>query len=139
VDRDFVFATKQGEPLDTSTVTRTFQAALRRVDLPRQPFHHLRHAYATLVLVDGEEMVVVSRTLGYSTISTTADVYAHVTPATLQRSAERMNGILWPKADTASGVRRGVWPQKNGPRSRLRGPFHVRMLAGEEGFEPSIS
>ena len=78
-----------------------FQAALRRADLPRQPFHHLRHAYATLMLEDGEELVVVSRTLGHSTISTTADVYAHVTPATLQGSAERMDGILRSRADTA--------------------------------------
>ena len=100
-DLDFVFASKVGEPLDTSTVTRAFQAALRRAGLPRQPFHHLRHAYATLMLEDGEELVVVSRTLGHSTISTTADVYAHVTPATLQRSAERMDGILRWKADPA--------------------------------------
>jgi integrase len=101
VDRDFVFASKNGEPLDTPTVTRTFQAALRRADLPRQPFHHLRHASATLMLEDGQELVVVSRTLGHSTISTTADLYAHVTPATLQRSAARMDGILRPKADIA--------------------------------------
>lgn len=93
-DLDFVFATKAGEPMDTSTVNRAFQAALRRADLPRQPFHHLRHAYATLMLESGEELIVVSRSLGHSTISTTADVYAHVTPATLQRAAERMDGIL---------------------------------------------
>ena len=97
-DRDFVFATKIGEPLDTSTVTRAFQAALGRANLPRQPFHHLRHAVATLMLEDGEELIVVSRALGHSTISTTADVYAHVTPATLQRSAERMDGILRARA-----------------------------------------
>jgi integrase len=46
------------------------------------------------MLEDGEELIVVSRALGHSTISTTADVYAHVTPATPQRSAERMDGIL---------------------------------------------
>ncbi len=100
-DGDLVFATKVGEPLDTSTVTRAFQAALRRADIPRQPFHHLRHAYATLMLEDGEELIVVSRTLGHSTISTTTDVYTHVTLATLQRSAERMDAILRRKADTA--------------------------------------
>lgn len=100
-DGDFVFAAKHGEPMDTSTVTRAFQAALARVGLPREPFHHLRHACATLMLEDGEELIVVSRALGHSTISTTADIYAHVTPATLQRSAERMDGILRRKADTA--------------------------------------
>src|SRR6478609_4074481 len=53
-DLDFVFASKVGEPLDTSPVTRAFQAALGRAGLPRQPFHHLRHAFATLMLEDGE-------------------------------------------------------------------------------------
>lgn len=99
-DGDFVFATKLGEPLDTSTVTRSFQAALRRAGLPRQRFHDLRHACATLHLEAGEELIVVSRLLGHSTISTTADVYAHVTPAMLDRTVARMDGILG-RTDTA--------------------------------------
>ena len=53
------------------------------------------------MLEAGEELIVVSRALGHSTISTAADVYAHVTPATLQRSAERMDGILRRTADSA--------------------------------------
>ena len=100
-DGDFVFATKLGEPLDTSTVTRAFQAALRRAGLPRQRFHDLRHATATLHLEAGEELIVVSWLLGHSTISTTADVYAHVTPAMLDRTADRMDGILGRKTETA--------------------------------------
>ena len=44
--------------------------------------------------------MVVSRILGHSTISTTADVYAHVTPAMLDPTAERMDRILGRKADT---------------------------------------
>ena len=86
-DGDFVFTTKVGEPLDTSTLTRAFQAALRRAGLPRQRFHDLRHACATLHLEAGEELLVVSRMLGHSTISTTADIYAHITPAMLERTA----------------------------------------------------
>ena len=100
-DGDFVFTTKVGEPLDTSTVTRAFQAALRRAGLPRQRFHDLRHACATLHLEAGEELLVVSRMLGHSTISTTADIYAHITPATLERTADRMDGILGRKVETA--------------------------------------
>ena len=63
------------------------------------------------MLEDGEELIVVSRALGHTTISTTADVYAHVTPATLQRSAERMDGILRIKvADGAWGMHGGMAP-----------------------------
>ena len=54
----------------------------------------MRHAYATLMIEDGDELAVISKTLGHSNISTTADVYAHLTPAMLERSANRMDGIL---------------------------------------------
>jgi integrase len=39
--------------------------------------------------------------LGHSTISTTADIYAHITPAMLERTADRMDGILGRKVETA--------------------------------------
>lgn len=58
----------------------------------------MRHAYATLMIEDGDELAVISKTLGHSNISTTADVYAHLTPAMLERSANRMDGILRMKA-----------------------------------------
>jgi len=58
----------------------------------------MRHAYATLMIEDGEELAVILKTLGHSNISTTADVYAHLTPAMLERSANRMDGILRMKA-----------------------------------------
>ena len=93
-DRGFVFASPFGTPLNTSNVTHAFQAALERAGLPRQRFHDLRHAFATLQLEDGEELAVISRMLGHANFATTANVYAHVTPASLQRSADRMDSIL---------------------------------------------
>ena len=63
--------------------------------------HEGFRAGARALLEAGEELIVVSRALGHSTISTTADVYAHVTPTTFQRSAERMDGIPRRTADTA--------------------------------------
>jgi site-specific recombinase XerD len=46
------------------------------------------------MIEDGEELAIVSRTLGHGDLSTTADVYAHLTPTMLERSAARMDGIL---------------------------------------------
>jgi integrase len=37
---------------------------------------------------------VVSRILGHTTLATTADIYAHLTPTMLDRAAERMNAVL---------------------------------------------
>lgn len=91
---ELVFCTRNGTPLASVNVTRAFQGHLRRLGLPHQRFHDLRHAFATLQLEDGADLADVSRALGHSTIATTADVYAHVTPAMRDRVAERMDGIL---------------------------------------------
>ncbi len=62
--------TSDGRPLDAGYVQRQFQAALKAAGLPGQPFHALRHARATLLLEQGEELGVVSRILGRSNIAT---------------------------------------------------------------------
>lgn len=99
----YVFVSRSGTALDSRNVTQDLQAALARLGLPRQRFHDLRHAYATLMLEDGEELAVVSRSLGHADLSTTADVYAHLTPAMLERAAARMDRILGPTREVASG------------------------------------
>jgi integrase len=74
--------------------TRYLQGRLQRLGLPRQRFHDLRHAFATLMIEGGEDLGIVSRILGHADFATTADVYAHLTPAMLDRAAERMSEIL---------------------------------------------
>ena len=93
-DEDFVFATPTGQSLDAANVTHRFHSALSQAGLPRQRFHDLRHACATLRLEQGEELAVVSRILGHASITTTANVYGHLTDAMLGRAAERTDVIL---------------------------------------------
>jgi hypothetical protein len=69
-------------------------AALAAAGLPRQRFHDLRHACATPRLEQGEELAVVSRILGHASITTTANVYGHLTDAMLGRAADRTDVIL---------------------------------------------
>jgi integrase len=89
-----VFATDKGTPLDTRNVTRYLQRHLARLGLPHQRFHDLRHAFATLMIEAGEDLGAVSRILGHADFATTADIYAHLTPAMLDRAADRMDAIL---------------------------------------------
>lgn len=98
-DRNLVFTTMHGSALDTRNVTRALQAALVRATLPRVTFHSLRHACATLLIEQGEELAVVSRLLGHANLSTTADVYAHLTRGMQQRAADRMDAILGRSAE----------------------------------------
>ena len=89
-----VFTTLAGAPLDSANVTRSLQRCLQRLGLPRQRFQDLRHAFANLMIESGEDLGVVSRILGHSNLASTADVYAHLTPAMLDRAADRMDAIL---------------------------------------------
>lgn len=89
-----IFAKADGTPLHSRSVTQRLQRNLRRLGLPHQRFHDLRHAFATVMIESGEDLGVLSRILGHADLSTTADVYAHLTPAMLARAAERIDGIL---------------------------------------------
>jgi len=93
-DAGFVFTGKDGRPLHPSTIRRAFGRILDEAGLPRIPFHRLRHTYATLHLEAGEELANISKMLGHSNLATTADLYAHLTPQTQDRMAERMDRIL---------------------------------------------
>ncbi|MGB8908731.1 MAG: tyrosine-type recombinase/integrase [Candidatus Cybelea sp.] len=52
---------------------------------------YLRHTYAGLMLEAGVELAVISRSLGHSNISTTADTYSHVSPALHKDAAEALD------------------------------------------------
>ena len=93
-DYNFVFTTPLGRPLDGVNVTHRFQQALEVAGLPRQRFHDLRHAHATLLIEGGVELAVVSRALGHADLSTTADTYGAWTREMAGTVASRMDEVL---------------------------------------------
>jgi integrase len=92
--RDLVFTSTIGTPLDGITVTRRFQRILRDAGLPHQRFHDLRHACASLLLVQGVAPRVVMEQLGHSQIALTLGTYSHVIPALGRDAATRMDELL---------------------------------------------
>jgi integrase len=76
-----------GAPLQPRSVTHLFSLLLVRLkDFPRMRFHDLRHSHATQLLADGVHPKVAQERLGHSTVSTTLDLYSHVT-TTMQADA----------------------------------------------------
>ena len=89
-----VFTTTIGTPLDPDNVNRNFKPLLEAAGLRPQRFHDLRHACASLLLVQGVSPRVVMETLGHSQISLTMNTYSHVIPQLQREAAEQMNSLL---------------------------------------------
>lgn len=62
--------------------------------LPRLTLKGLRHTHATLLLELGVHPKVVQERLGHSNISTTMNIYSHVTPTMQQDAVARLANLL---------------------------------------------
>jgi integrase len=98
-----VFADTEGNPLRKSNVwRRSFVPILKRASLPASTrFHDLRHACASLLLVAGADVKVVSERLGHGSAAFTMGTYQHVLPGLQQDAADRLRGVLTPKPKLA--------------------------------------
>ena len=129
-DGGFIFATAIGTPMHRRNLVRAFHAALDPAGIPRQPFHQLRHACATLLLESGEELANISKLLGHSS---------------------RHHGGLLRPPDARHQPPRGrpdwrhtrglggtqvVRPAIERPPDPPGGPFHAQNVARPEGLEP---
>ena len=87
----FVFGTLDGTVRNPADVGERWSRTVRRcqADFPEigtLTIKGLRHTHATLLLESGVHAKVVQERLGHSNVTTTLNIYAHVTP-TMQESA----------------------------------------------------
>ncbi len=93
---DYVCVDQMGNLLRPDYVTNHFGDLLKQNGLRKIRFHDLRHTFASLLLAKEEPLINVSNFLGHSTISTTANIYAHLDKSSKQHSADIITGILQP-------------------------------------------
>ncbi|MFV0405255.1 MAG: tyrosine-type recombinase/integrase [Propioniciclava sp.] len=89
----YIFGDDQGQPRSPDAMTSRWDRRLKwaaRVKkfehLPRVTLKGLRHTHATILMELGVPPKVVQERLGHSTITTTMNIYSHVTP-TMQKNA----------------------------------------------------
>jgi integrase len=81
-----------GAPLQPRSLTQQFAKLRAGVkSLPRLRFHDTRHSHATQLLADGVHPKVAQERLGHSTITTTMDLYSHVTDTMQADAAARLD------------------------------------------------
>jgi integrase len=99
-----VCARADGEPLQPQSLTHQFTRLISRIpDIPRVRFHDLRHSHATQLLLAGVHPKVAQERLGHASITTTIDLYSHVTE-TMQTDAAARLDQAWRNAKMAPGL-----------------------------------
>jgi integrase len=93
-EKDFVLAHPDQTPIDPMSLARDMRKAVKALNLPDVSFHDLRHTHATLLLANGVNIKVVSERLGHTSITQTANTYAHVTQNMQEEATERIATIL---------------------------------------------
>lgn len=88
------FTTATGEPRSGSAITHQFADALSAAGLPPMHWHHLRHAFAGLMLASGSDLSTVSSLLGHTSVNLTASTYAGVMPSLKRQAADRLGRLL---------------------------------------------
>jgi integrase len=75
---DLVFCSDAGTPIGPSNLNLQFDRLLKNTELPDIRVHDLRHTYAALSIAAGVDLFTLSRRMGHSSISVTADRYGHL-------------------------------------------------------------
>lgn len=97
-DKDLVFPTSLGTPLDHKRLTTEFKRILKRAGLPMIRFHDLRHTSISSLLDMGMPINVVQRRAGHSKASTTVNIYGHAVDESEKETAEKFEELITPIA-----------------------------------------
>ncbi|WP_082518928.1 site-specific integrase [Leifsonia sp. Leaf336] len=100
-DTGYVFTYEDGQPLKPQYATRLFDKIRASAGLPRMTFHGQRHENASLLLSGGADIAVVSKMLGHSSVSVTADIYSHLIGSAALDASERAAAMIPRKSGDA--------------------------------------
>jgi len=93
-ETDLIMDRGDGGPVNPDSLSAGWGRLLRKRGLPRVRFHDLRHAHATLLLVQGVHPKIVSERLGHASIGITLDTYSHVLPSLQSQAANAFDALF---------------------------------------------
>lgn len=91
---NLVFTNELGHHLSPSTVRQNFKRIVADMGMPDLRFHDMRHSFAVLSIIGGDDIKTVQGNLGHHTAAFTMDTYAHYTERMKEESAKRMNNLI---------------------------------------------
>lgn len=93
VDQGFVFADPMGAHLPQRPFMDKYHRFLQKYDITDIRFHDLRHTFASLLIESDVSMKVVQELLGHSTITTSMDIYTHVSDRKKEQEIDKLRKI----------------------------------------------
>ncbi|MBR5364458.1 MAG: site-specific integrase [Oscillospiraceae bacterium] len=92
---DFVFKNAKGEHYTHSALYNAFQRVMKRLRYQQHlRFHDLRHTYAVLSLLAGDDIKTLQMNLGHYSAAFTLDVYGHRNDLMMKQSADKMERLI---------------------------------------------
>ncbi|WP_314612589.1 site-specific integrase [Streptomyces stackebrandtii] len=113
-----VFCRPDGRPLGPHHVLDRLHQLSEEAGVPRITVHDLRHLAATITISAGVPLTVVSKTLRHSTLSTTANIYSHLTRQAAREAVDTIDRTLTGAQTTGPETSRPAWLRP--PRDHIR-------------------
>jgi integrase len=89
-----VFTYEDGRQLRPGYVSKLFELMVAKVGLPKMRLHDLRHLHASLMLASGQDLAIVSKSMGHSNSQITRDLYAHMVGDAARNAVEGAASLL---------------------------------------------
>jgi integrase len=93
-DNDLIICTQHGKPMIPRNFRKEFYNLTDKIGLPRIKFHSSRHSHVSLLIQQNVNVKLISERLGHADISTTLDIYSHVSQNMQQSVAIELDKIL---------------------------------------------
>ena len=89
-----VFTYEDGRQLRPGYVSKLFELTVKKLGLPMMRLHDLRHLHASLMLASGQDLAIVSKSMGHSNSQITRDLYAHMVGDAARNAVEGAAALL---------------------------------------------
>lgn len=98
-DNGLIFPNEYGKPMHPDSVTKWFDKFSKEHGLPHIHPHMFRHTLASILIENSTDIFKVSKYLGHSKPSTTADIYGHMLSGIDEKSAELIQSAIYAPED----------------------------------------